>query len=176
MAQERNFWRIKMYPDGDTAWGEKNVPWILENKGFIGMGIWGNFKKQTSSEAQNNAFVKEMKVGDIVGVMIYNRLLALVQVTDVAVELPNERIVNDDEDWYDRAFGETDRLNWMPLRRPVRVLDWNIGGLREPVPAGFGSTLAACRNLDAASNKAIVDWFNQVYESFELRGLAQMLD
>lgn len=170
MAQERNFWRIKMYPAGDTAWGEKNVPWILENKGFIGMGIW------KGSEAQNNAFVKEMKVGDIVGVMIYNRLLALVQVTDVAVELPHERIGNDDEDWYTRAFGETDRLDWMSLRRPVRVLDWNIGGLREPVPAGFGSTLAACRNLDAASNKAIVDWFNQVYESFELRGLAQMLD
>lgn len=170
MNQERNFWRIKMYPDGETAWGDKYVPWILENKGFIGMGKW------KGAESQNEDFVKQMKVGDIVGVMIYNRLLALVQITDVAVELPSERIETEDGFWYHRVFGEIENLNWLAYRRAVRVLDWNIGGLREPIPAGFGKTVVRCSDLDATSNKAIVDWFNQVYESYELRGLAQTLD
>ncbi len=166
MNKERNFWRVKMYPEGDTAWGDKYIPWILENKGFIGMGKW------KGSEAQNEDFVKHMKVGDIVGVMILDRLLALVQITDVAIELPSERIEGGDS-WGYRIFGETDNLSWLVYRRAVRVLDWNIGGLREPIPATSTKTVVRCSDLDATSNKAIVDWFNQVYDSYELRGLGQ---
>ncbi len=170
MNKERNFWRVKMYPDGDTAWGEKYVPWILEHKGFIGMGKWQD------SELQNEDFVKHMKVGDIVAVMIYNRLLALVQITDVAVELPSERIEKEDGSWHHCALGETENLNWLVYRRAVRVLDWNIGGLREPIAATLTKTVVRCSDLDATSNKAIVDWFDQVCESYELRGLVQTLD
>lgn len=170
MNQNRNFWRVKMYPDGDTAWGNKHVPWVLENKGFIGMGKWKDF------ESQRKQFVEDMKVGDIVAVMVYDRLLALVQITDVAVELPSERIEEDDGFWYHRVFGEAENLNWLVYRRAVRVLDWNIGGLRDSIPAQVTKTIVRCSDLDAASNKAIVDWFNEVYESYELRGLSKTLD
>ena len=164
-----NFWRMKMYPDGDTAWAANNVPWILEHKGFIGMGKWDKSFKQ------NEDFVKRMKTGDIVGVMIYDRLVALVQVTAPAVELDSERIEHPDGYWH-WALGENDNLKWLVYRRPVRVLDWNIGNVRKPVEAGPTSTLVYCDNLDAPSNKAIVDWFKDVCASFEKRGIAQLLD
>ena len=160
---------MKMYPDGDTAWAANNVPWILEHKGFIGMGKWDKSFKQ------NEDFVKQMKTGDIVGVMIYDRLVALVQVTAPAFELDSERIEHPDGYWY-WALGENDNLKWLVYRRPVRVLDWNIGNVRRPVEAGSTPTLVYCNNLDAPSNKAIVDWFNDVRASFEKRGIAQLLD
>lgn len=164
-----NFWRIKMYPDGDTAWGEDNLPWILENKGFIGMGKWH------ASQEQNESFVKQMKTGDIVGVMIFDCLVALVQVTAPAVELDSEKIEYDGGYGY-RVFGEVDNLNWLVYRRPVRVLDWNIGNVRPAIDAGRSATLVRCADLDAPSNKAIVDWFKDVHASFEKRGIAQLLD
>ncbi len=169
MEKIMNFWRIKMYPGGDTVWGEDNLPWILENKGFIGMGKWH------VSQEQNETFVKQMKTGDIVGVMIYDRLVALVQVTAPAVELDSERIEHPDGYWH-WVLGENDNLKWLVYRRPVRVLDWNIGNVRPAVDAGRSATLVRCADLDAPSNKAIVDWFKDVRASFEKRGIAQLLD
>ena len=167
-----NFWRMKMYPDGDTEWGEKHVPWILENKGFIGMGKWN------TSQRKNDSFVKEMETGDIVAVMIYDRLLALVQVTAPAIELDSKRIDYPEGYGY-RVVGESEQLAWLVYRRPVRVLDWNIRKVPSDgntIEAGLSATLVRCSDLNAPSNKVIVDWFNDVRDSFEKRGIAGLLD
>ena len=149
--------------------GRRKSALDLENKGFIGMGKWD------ASHEQNEAFVKQMKTGDIVGVLIFDRLVALVQVTAPAVELDSEKREYPGGYGY-RAFGENNKLDWLVYRRPVRVLDWNVGNVRPAIDAGRSATLVHCSDLNAPSNKAIVDWFNDVRASFEKRGIAQLLD
>ena len=166
MKQPNNFWRIKMYPAGNTEWGEDHTPWILQNMRFIGMGSWDDGQDQIRS------FIDIMKVGDIVGVVVKNKLLALVQVTDLAKHINYTRDLGKNYDYIPNE--EDERLKWIIYRRPVRILDWNIAGMPE-ITQERSTTLVRCDNKSAPSNVVIIDWFEHVKESFKARGLLHLL-
>ena len=156
MTTERNFWYIKLYPNGDVQWGKELTPWLLEKTGTIGLGEFNGSNGELDKSVVD--FRNRVKIGDIVGVRVGADLLALVKVIGHVYTLQHEWTA----DGYAVVVDEKDeRLGWYINRRAVRVLDWNVGGLRPPVPQTRGRTLSFCKDLDAATNKTLVDWYNE---------------
>lgn len=161
MEQPKNFWRIKMYPAGDTDFGNQHTAWILEQKGVIGLGEWDK------GQAQIHAFFNELQVGDIVCVVIGDKLLALTQVTDLAYQMPNERQTD-----YCIVKNETDeRLKWLVNRCPVKILDWNVSENLPTLDQYRSSSLVRMADFTKQSNEVVVEWFEKLKISYKKRGL-----
>lgn len=163
MQQPNNFWRLKMYPAGDVDFGHKHTAWILEQKGVIGLGEWDD------GQAQIQTFFNELQVGDIVCVVIGNQPLALTQITDLAYQMPNERITN-----YCTVKNETDeRLSWLVNRCPVKILDWNVSENLPTLDQYRSPSLVRVADFTAQSNEVITEWFEKVKISYQKRGLIE---
>ncbi|HEM8341837.1 TPA: hypothetical protein U2M54_003987 [Providencia rettgeri] len=139
------YWHMQMHPDDQSF--SKNIYSILENKKIIGLGDW--------PEGQNeiDAFKNRVKVNDIVALKNGSKLIALVQVIGGSYE------VRDDD-------SETD---WIVYRRPIRVLDWEVGEriLKQP-----RKTLVICADNNAETTKTIKEWHDQVNHILTKRGLS----
>jgi len=138
------YWHMQMHPDDQSF--SKNIYSILENKKIIGLGDW--------PEGQNeiDAFKNRVKVNDIVALKNGSKLIALVQVIGGSYE------VRDDD-------SETD---WIVYRRPIRVLDWEVGEriLKQP-----RKTLVICADNNAETTKTIKEWHKQVNDILTKREL-----
>lgn len=153
-----------MYPSGDTQFGREHTAWILEQKGLIGLGQWNEGQEQI------NQFINELQVGDIVGVVIGDELLALTQVTDLAYQMPNVCMGE-----YTVVKNETDdRLKWLVNRCPVKVLDWNISKKLPKLSQERSKTLVRIADINKQSNEIIIEWFEKIKESYRQRGLINM--
>ncbi len=101
-----NYWHMQMFP-GNAPELDKNVPWIIQNRKFIGLGDWDEKRNQIGD------FCERMQVNDIVAIKNGAEFIALVQIIGGVYS------IKDDED---------ERTSWIVYRRPVRVLDWEIDG------------------------------------------------
>lgn len=147
--RQPNFWRIKLYPNGDTDWGRKYTPWILEDKKIIGLGDWQKGKKQIHD------FCHKMQVGDIVAVVIYDKPIALVQVCG----------------GYYKEYKSAEPLKWLVHRRPVRVLDWNAVEDMPLLSQKTSKSLVFIKDKKRQSNQLVIEWYEKVKRSYQLRGL-----
>ena len=144
-----NYWHMQMFP-GNAPELDKNVPWIIQNRKFIGLGDWDEKRNQIGD------FCERMQVNDIVAIKNGAEFIALVQIIGGVYS------IKDDED---------ERTSWIVYRRPVRVLDWEIDDkeIREcPQPRG---TLNICQNEDVETSKVIKNWYERVCSSFKKRGI-----
>lgn len=149
-----------MHPN-DVEFGRKHTAWILEQKGVIGLGEWDKGKDTI------HAFFNELKVGDIVCVVIGKDPLALTQVTDLAYQMPNERVGT-----HCVVKNETDeRLKWLVNRCPVKILDWNVSENLSTLDQGLSKALVRVSDHEAPSNAFVIEWFEKVKISYKKRGL-----
>ena len=149
MEKMMNYWHMQMFP-GNAPELDKNVPWIIQNRKFIGLGDWDEKRNQIGD------FCERMQVNDIVAIKNGAEFIALVQIIGGVYS------IKDDED---------ERTSWIVYRRPVRVLDWEIDGkeIREcPQPRG---TLNICQNEDVETSKVIKNWHERACSSFKKRGI-----
>ena len=144
-----NYWHMQMHPTDELEKFSGYIDWILEHRGFIGMGEWEGGRETI------NTFVDEMTVNDIVAIKRGSKLVALVQIIGGAYFVPRES----DED---------ERTKWIENRRPVRILDWAINGETLPQPMG---TLNRCANDQVKTTQIIKDWHERVKASFKKRGI-----
>jgi len=69
-----NYWHMQMHPTDELEKFSGYIDWILEHRGFIGMGEWEGGRETI------NTFVNEMTVNDIVAIKRGSKLVALVQI------------------------------------------------------------------------------------------------
>lgn len=138
------YWHMQMHPDDQSF--SKNIYSILEHKKIIGLGDW------PEGQSEIDAFKNRVKVNDIVALKNGSKLIALVQVIGGSYE------VRDDD-------SET---NWIVYRRPIRVLDWEVGEriLKQP-----RKTLVICADNNAETTKTIKEWHKQVNDILTKREL-----
>lgn len=140
-----NYWHMQMHPD-DKSFSDENVYFILEHKKIIGLGDW------VEGESVIYKFHNHMKVNDIVAIKSGARLIALVQVIGGGYSVDDDNTT----------------IGWIKNRRPIRVLDWELGDKKLPQPRG---TLEICANDEAKTTRVICDWHEKVINSFEKRKL-----
>ena len=138
------YWHMQIHPN-DKSFADEHVYSILEHKKIIGLGNWKEGK------ATIDTFRNEINVNDIVAIKNGEKLIALVQVIG---------------GWYEVKNDSTD-IGWIENRRPVRVLDWELGEKTLPQPQG---TLNKCVN-DVETTRIIKDWHSRVIKSFDKRKL-----
>ena len=68
-----NYWHMQMFP-GNAPELDKNVPWIIQNRKFIGLGDWDEKRNQIGD------FCERMQVNDIVAIKNGAEFIALVQI------------------------------------------------------------------------------------------------
>ncbi|SUO95669.1 hypothetical protein [Suttonella ornithocola] len=145
----KQFAHMQMFPTDSQDYYASNVPWILEQKGFIGLGEWEGGEKQIND-------FKKLKYGDIVLIHTGAMAIALVQI------IGGHYFVSQDED-------PDERTEWINNRMPIRVLDWNIGNLRAEVPKVRGTI--EINSPSAQTYQYIQEWFTQIKENYQSRGL-----
>ena len=57
-----NYWHMQMHPTDELEKFSGYIDWILEHRGFIGMGEWEGGRETIST------FINEMTVNDIVAI------------------------------------------------------------------------------------------------------------
>jgi len=138
------YWHMQMHPD-DKSFANEHVYSILEHKKIIGLGNWGK------GEGTINVFRNEMNVNDTVAIKNGGKLIALVQIIG---------------GWYEVKSDNSD-TGWIENRRPIRILDWELGEKTLPQPQG---TLNKCVN-DVETTRIIKEWHSRVIKSFDKRKL-----
>lgn len=146
-----NFWHMQMHPTNEQGDFAPNIPYILEQCRFIGLGEW------EGGQEQIERFRHKMQVNDIVAIRDGAKFIALVQVIGGAYQIKND---------------SDPRTKWIENRRPIRILDWEIDGkkVREcPAPMG---TINRCTNDHAETTQIIKEWYEKVATMMTARGVA----
>lgn len=149
-----NFWHMQMHPTDAQNDFAPNIPYILEHRGFIGLGHF--YDNNGNLDPQIAQFNDKIQVNDIIAIRNGAKFIALVQVIGGAYHIK----------------GDADpRTKWIKHRRPVRVLDWEIDGkLVRECPAPMG-TLNRCASDNADTTQIIKDWYHKVAKSLTAREL-----
>lgn len=148
-----NFWHMQMHPDGNRELA-KEIPHILEHRGFIGLGHWHD--DDGNPDPQIAIFNDKIQVGDIIAIREGERFIALVQVIGGA---------------YRTDEPATQSTHWIKHRRPVRVLDWEVDGKDHRYCPDCRPTLRRCGSDDAKTSQIIKEWYTKVAKSLTARGL-----
>ncbi|MDO4896748.1 MAG: hypothetical protein Q3971_05225 [Moraxella sp.] len=148
-----NFWHMQMHPTGLQDDFAPNIPYILEHRGFIGLGNW---ERDGKPDPQIAIFNERIAVNDIIAIRNGAKFIALVQVIGGAYH------IKDDSD---------PDTHWIENRRPVRVLDWEIDGKQVRECPHYRPTLARCGSDDAETTQIIKTWYERVAKSLTARKL-----
>lgn len=134
-----NFWHMQLHPDDPEFFDFERVKKLLREKAVIGFGEWED------GESLIPQFRDRMKIGDVIAIKRGETPIALVKVIGeyfLCDEINHE-------------------LDWFPHRRNVEVLDFYKSdyGFYIDQPRG---TLSICKNLNTATSKTIIEWYEKV--------------
>jgi len=103
-------------------------------------------------------FWHELAIGDVVAVKNGTIPIALVEVA------------GEKED----ATSPNKELDWFPLRRMIKILDFYKDSYSFHIPQPRG-TFSKCADLNAETSKVIVSWFNRIKQDKAMNDLTDLL-
>lgn len=133
------FWHMQLHPDDPVFFNTERVKKLLKEKAVIGFGEW------EKGESLIPQFRDKMKIGDIVAIKKGETPIALVKVIGEYF-LCNE--INHELDWFEH-------------RRKVEVIDFYKSDYDFYIDQPR-RTLSICKNLNTATSKTIIGWYNKI--------------
>jgi len=146
-----NFWHIQLHPNDQAGWPPERIKKILMETHYIGMG-------DDIDAGKIEQFWHELAIGDVVAVKNGTIPIALVEVA------------GEKED----ATSPNKELDWFPLRRMIKILDFYKDSYSFHIPQPRG-TFSKCADLNAETSKVIVSWFNRIKQDKAMNDLTDLL-